>query len=273
MTNPRDRSASPPDDPTHPAPSSPPAPSSEGLASTLRGLAERRSIPVPGASELWAGKIRVLGELGSGAMAKVLRGYDTKLRREVALKVTRLPRGELPRDELARFAEEAQITAQLEHPNVVPVHDLGTAPDGHAYFSMKLIPGRSLETILERRRNNDPATLAQFGLRRLLDVFLHVCQAIDYAHARSVVHRDLKPANIMVGDFGEVQVMDWGIAKLLEANPARPAMVTTSSEDTSISDVERAEGTRGSVRPGVTSVRTAAKAWQTQYGAVIGTPE
>ena len=95
-------------------------------------------------------------------------------RREVALKVTRLPRGELPRDELARFAEEAQITAQLEHPNVVPVHDLGTAPDGHAYFSMKLIPGRSLESILEQRRNNDPATLAQFGLRRLLDVFLRV---------------------------------------------------------------------------------------------------
>jgi len=209
-------------------------------------------------------------------MAKVLRGYDTKLRREVALKVTRLPRGELPRDELARFAEEAQITAQLEHPNVVPVHDLGTGPDGHAYFSMKLIPGRSLETILERRRNNDPATLAQFGLRRLLDVFLHVCQAIDYAHARSVVHRDLKPANIMVGDFGEVQVMDWGVAKLLGPNAAQPATVTTSSEETSTSDVEKAEGSGGSggsVRPLVTSVRTAAKAWQTQYGAVIGTPE
>ena len=218
----------------------------------------------------------MLGELGSGAMAKVLRGYDTKLRREVALKVTRLPRGELPRDELARFAEEAQITAQLEHPNVVPVHDLGTGPDGHAYFSMKLIPGRSLETILERRRNNDPATLAQFGLRRLLDVFLHVCQAIDYAHARSVVHRDLKPANIMVGDFGEVQVMDWGVAKLLGPNAAQPATVTTSSEETSTSDVEKAEGSGGSggsVRPLVTSVRTAAKAWQTQYGAVIGTPE
>ncbi|HYQ47075.1 MAG TPA: serine/threonine-protein kinase [Polyangiaceae bacterium] len=228
-------------------------------------------MPAPGAGEqLWAGKIRVLGELGSGAMAKVMRGYDTKLRREVALKVTRLPRGELPRDELARFAEEAQITAQLEHPNVVPVHDLGTAPDGHAYFSMKLIPGRSLETILERRRANDPAMLAQFGLRRLLDVFLQVCQAIDYAHARGVVHRDLKPANIMVGDFGEVQVMDWGIAKLLGPSAAQPTNVSTSIEAASIADVEN---TGGSVRPGVTSVRTASKAWQTQYGAVIGTPE
>src|SRR6478752_4138898 len=271
MTNLRDRFSSHPDDasqaPASSAPKSPPVPNS----------GERRSIPaIAGGEQLWAGKIRVLGELGSGAMAKVLRGYDTKLRREVALKVTRLPRSELPRDELARFAEEAQITAQLEHPNVVPVHDLGTAPDGHAYFSMKLIPGRSLETILERRRNNDPATLAQFGLRRLLDVFLQVCQAIDYAHARGVVHRDLKPANIMVGDFGEVQVMDWGVAKLLGPNAAQPATVTTSSEETSTSDVEKAEGSGGSggsVRPLVTSVRTAAKAWQTQYGAVIGTPE
>ncbi|HET7543592.1 MAG TPA: serine/threonine-protein kinase [Polyangiaceae bacterium] len=266
MTTPRDRFSSLPDDATLPASSGRKTPATPNSG-------ERRSLPAPGANELWAGKIKVLGELGSGAMAKVLRGYDTKLRREVALKVTRLPRGELPRDELARFAEEAQITAQLEHPNVVPVHDLGTAPDGHAYFSMKLIPGRSLETILERRRENDPATLAQFGLRRLLDVFLQVCQAIDYAHARGVVHRDLKPANIMVGDFGEVQVMDWGIAKLLGPNAAQPATVSTSVEETSIPDVEHPEGNRGSVRPGVTSVRTASKAWQTQYGAVIGTPE
>ena len=81
----------------------------------LPNAGEKGSLPPPGAGELWAGKFRVLGELGSGAMAKVLRGYDTKLRREVALKVTRLPRSELPRDELARFAEEAQITAQLDH--------------------------------------------------------------------------------------------------------------------------------------------------------------
>lgn len=269
MTTPRDRSPSPPDAASRPA-----TPSARSLRSAPSpSAAERRSLPAPSETELWAGKIRVLGELGSGAMAKVLRGYDTKLRREVALKVTRLPRTELPRDELARFAEEAQITAQLEHPNVVPVHDLGTAPDGHGYFSMKLIPGRSLETILEQRRANDPATLAQFGLRRLLDVFLQVCQAIDYAHARGVVHRDLKPANIMVGDFGEVLVMDWGVAKLMEPTAARPATVTTSTEEGSIPDVEIVEAPKLSARPGVTSVRTAAKAWQTQYGTVIGTPE
>jgi hypothetical protein len=259
MTNPRDRSASHPDDSTLPpvvrGSVPPPTPRPNSVAP--------KSLPAPGAPDLWAGKIRVLGEVGSGAMATVLRGFDTKL-----------PRRELPRQQLARFAEEAQITAQLEHPNVVPVHDIGASPDGHAYFSMKLIPGRSLETILEQRRAEDPATLAQFGLRRLLDVFLQVCQAIDYAHARGVVHRDLKPANIMVGDFGEVLVMDWGVAKLMESSStARPQIVTTSTEEGSLPDIEGSEGAHTSLRPGVTSVRAAAKAWQTQDGTVIGTPE
>jgi serine/threonine protein kinase len=269
MTNQRDSSASSPDASSRPsvAPGSTPPTSPQPTSAT------RRSIPPGTPTELWAGKIRVLGELGSGAMAKVLRGYDTKLRREVALKVTKLARRDMPRQQLARFAEEAQITAQLEHPNVVPIHDLGASPDGHAYFSMKLIPGRSLEAILERRRQEDPATLAQFGLRRLLDVFLQVCQAIDYAHARGVVHRDLKPANIMVGDFGEVLVMDWGVAKLSEPSAAKPGTVTTNTEDGSIPDIEPGDGAAPSIRPGITSVRAAAKAWQTQDGTVIGTPE
>src|SRR5688572_10875424 len=269
MTNPRDRSESTPDDGARTSV----VPGSPASVTPKPAAAARRSIPVPGANDLWAGKIRVLGELGSGAMAKVLRGYDTKLRREVALKVTKLPRREMPRQQLARFAEEAQIMAQLEHPNVVPVHDLGTSPEGHGYFSMKLIPGRSLETILEQRRVEDPVTLAQFGLRRLLDVFMQVCQAIDYAHARGVIHRDLKPANIMVGDFGEVLVMDWGVAKLMDPSATRAGTVTTSVEEGSIADVEPADGAASSPRPGITSVRAAAKAWQTQDGTVIGTPE
>jgi serine/threonine protein kinase len=268
MTHSRDDSP-PPDEASRPS-----APPGSAVVATPRpSSAPRRAISVPPPNDLWSGKIRVLGELGSGAMAEVLRGYDTKLRREVALKVTRLSRKEMPRQQLARFAEEAQIMAQLEHPNVVPVHDLGTSPDGRGYFSMKLIPGRSLETILEQRRANDPATLAQFGLRRLLDVFLQVCQAIDYAHARGVIHRDIKPANIMVGDFGEVLVMDWGVAKLMEPSAARATAVTTSAEEGSIPDVETGDSVFPPARPGVTSVRAAAKAWQTQDGTVIGTPE
>jgi hypothetical protein len=191
--------------------------------------------------------------VGRGAVGSVLRGMDTKLRRELAIKVTSRSREELPTPLVARFVEEAQITAQLEHPNVIPVHDLGLDPEGRPYFTMKLVRGRSFETILEQRRARDPATLTEFGLRRLLDVFLQVCQAVDYAHSRGVIHRDLKPANIMVGDFGEVLVMDWGVAKL-KGRSEQPSLVT---------DEERAD---------VTSVRAENDVFGTQAGSIVGTP-
>jgi hypothetical protein len=254
------------------SPQNPPAPPSGTGGEPTEAPApapapRRRASQASGSGELWGGKFEITGEVGSGAMGRVLRGFDTKLRREVALKVTKLPRQEMPRDELARFVEEAQVTAQLEHPNVAPVHDLGLGPDGHGYFSMKLVRGRSLATILEERRAGDPATLAQFGLRRLLDVFQQVCQAIEYAHARGVVHRDLKPANIMVGDFGEVLVMDFGVAKLVGSQAGG---VTTKVDET-----EASEGGEAPSPPtaDVTSVRTITKAWETHAGTIVGTPE
>ena len=220
--------------------------------------------------ELWGGRIQVRGEVGRGAMGQVLLGFDTKLRREMALKVTHLPRGEIPRQLLARFVEEAQVNAQLEHPNIVPVHDLGLDPSGRAYFSMKLVRGRSLEDILTARLNGDAATLAQFGLRRLLDVFLQVCLAMEYAHARGVIHRDLKPANVMIGDFGEVAVMDWGVAKLKEI----AAGVSTEAEALAAEHefIDSLDGGPVSAPGPVTSVRAQTKAWQTHDGVVLGTP-
>src|SRR3954468_2411678 len=113
---------------------------------------EMRRVSQP-STGLWGGRIQVEEEIGRGGMARVLRAVDTKLRRELALKVTLGSRQELSREALARFVEEAQITAQLEHPNVMPMHDLGVDPDGHAYFSMKLIRGQSLETIIEKRQS------------------------------------------------------------------------------------------------------------------------
>ena len=216
---------------------------------------------------LWGGRIQVRGEVGRGAMGQVLLGYDTKLRREMALKVTHLPRGELPRQLLARFVEEAQVNAQLEHPNIVPVHDLGLDPSGRAYFSMKLVRGRSLEDILTARLNGDESTLAEFGLRRLLGVFLQVCLALEYAHARGVIHRDLKPANVMIGDFGEVRVMDWGVAKLKQT----AAGVSTESEALA-AELEWIDSGPHSTPGPVTSVRAETKAWQTHDGVVLGTP-
>ncbi len=203
-------------------------------------------------SALWSDRIRAGEEVGRGAAGSVLRGMDTKLRRELAIKVTSLPRDQLPAALFGRFVEEAQITAQLEHPNVIPVHDLGVDPEGRPYFSMKLVRGRSLETMLEQRKARDPATLTEVGLRRLLDVFLQVCQAVDYAHARGVIHRDLKPANIMVGDFGEVLVMDWGVAKL-KARPDQPCAFPDEQ------------------RPDVSLLR-ADEGQRTLAGAIVGTP-
>lgn len=220
--------------------------------------------------ELWGGRIEVRGEVGRGAMGQVLLGFDTKLRREMALKVTHLPRGDIPRQQLARFVEEAQVNAQLEHPNIVPVHDLGVDPQGRAYFSMKLVRGRSLEDILTARLNGDEATLAEFGLRRLLDVFLQVCLALEYAHARGVIHRDLKPANVMIGDFGEVAVMDWGVAKLKEMAAGVSTEVDALAAEHEF--IDSLDGPPVSAPGPVTSVRAEMKAWQTHDGAVLGTP-
>jgi serine/threonine protein kinase len=215
----------------------------------------------------------VLEEIGRGATAQVLRGFDTKLRREMAVKVALVPRRQMPRDHLARFAAEAQITAQLEHPNIVPVHNLGLDPDGRVYFSMKLVRGRALDTIINMRLAGDTETLNEFGLRRLLDIFLQVCQAIEYAHARGVIHRDLKPANVMIGDFGEVAVTDWGVAKLLEhAQPGAGRAVSTGADELG-GEAEGDLTLTPALLPTVTTVRGQTKAWDTQTGAVLGTPQ
>src|SRR5262245_26082876 len=257
-------------------PSSPPT-SRPSAASTSRPSAppsaRRISIhPAPGEGALWGNRLQVLEEIGRGAMAQVLRGFDTKLRREMAVKVALVPRREMPRDHLARFAAEAQITAQLEHPNIVPVHNLGLDPDGRVYFSMKLVRGRPLDEILDLRQMGDTETMNEFGLRRLLDIFLQVCLAMEYAHARGVIHRDLKPANVMVGDFGEVAVTDWGVAKLLEhAEPGAGRAVSTGADN--LGEVESEGSMTPPSLPTVTSVRAQTKAWDTLSGTVLGTPQ
>lgn len=150
-----------------------------------------------------------LGEpLGAGGVGEVRAAHDAVLRREVAIK--RLIR-DLPgtRD---RFVAEAQVTAQLDHPNIVPVHDLGVDADGRLYLAMKRVRGRSLAELLE---SPDAPVL-----EGRLDIFRKVCDAVAFAHARGVLHRDLKPDNIMVGAFGEVLVMDWGLARAVGARDA-----------------------------------------------------
>jgi serine/threonine protein kinase len=149
-------------------------------------------------------------EIGRGGMGAVYRALDVALGRDVAVKL--LSNRFAPDSPFARrFLSEARITGQLQHPGIPAVHQVGTLPDGRPFLAMKLIKGNTLDALLEERA--DPS--AERG--RLLGVFEAVCQAVGYAHAHRVIHRDIKPANVMVGAFGEVQVMDWGLAKVLDA--------------------------------------------------------
>jgi serine/threonine protein kinase/WD40 repeat protein len=164
------------------------------------------------------GRYEVISELGRGGMGVVLLARDPELRREVAIKVVADTR-DLDRVQLARFVAEAQITSQLDHPNIVPVHDMGVTPEGELYFVMKRVQGVELAEVLELLRDGDPETCQEWTEHRLLTAFVKVCQAVAYAHERGVLHRDLKPSNVMLGEFGEVLVVDWGVARLLAASP------------------------------------------------------
>jgi eukaryotic-like serine/threonine-protein kinase len=177
----------------------------------------------------------LLEEIGRGGMGVVLRCRDGALNRDLAIKVLQDCYRDRP-DLVSRFIEEARITGQLQHPFIVPVHELGTLPDGRPYFAMKLVEGRTLAELLQERP--DPAQ----DQPRLLQIFEHICQTIAYAHSKAVIHRDLKPSNVMVGTFGEVQVMDWGLAK-----------AGVGSQESGVTDQE--SGAVG----------------QTQAGAVLGT--
>src|SRR5689334_19756271 len=145
-----------------------------------------------------------VGELiGRGGMGEVVLADDLQLERKVAIKRMR---GEQPTTEaIVRFLREAKIQARLDHPAIVPVHALGHDSAGRPYFTMKRLAGTTLADTIER------ATASQ---QTLLRAFVDVCLAIDFAHARSVIHRDLKPSNIMLGDYGEVYVLDWGVARI-----------------------------------------------------------
>ncbi|MCC6898023.1 MAG: serine/threonine protein kinase [Polyangiaceae bacterium] len=151
--------------------------------------------------------------LGAGGMGEVRLCGDAWVGREVAMKVMRAGAGS-ERAARARFLREARVQGQLEHPSVVPVYDLGHDESGQEFFTMKRVKGQTLEEILTALRAGDAAAEQKFGRRRLLSAMSQVCLAVAYAHSRGVIHRDLKPANIMLGDFGEVYVLDWGIARI-----------------------------------------------------------
>lgn len=153
--------------------------------------------------------------IGSGGMKIVVKSEDINVGRNIAMAISK----DASEQKQLRFLEEARITASLEHPNIVPVHDIGRSKSGVPYFTMKLVHGVTLAKILDSLRNGDPAIQKRFPLHVRLDIFLKICDAIAFAHSCGVIHLDLKPDNIQVGEYGEVLVLDWGIARRLDDVP------------------------------------------------------
>lgn len=223
-----------------------------GSGVRLRPVAGEDALAVPAESDAaaelltfagGAGKYQIHKEIARGGIGVIMGGRDDELGRRVAVKVLQDRHLQSP-NVVRRFIEEAQIGGQLQHPGIVPVYELGLH-DGLPFFAMKLIKGRTLANLLEERPPGD------LQLPRFLGIFESVCHTVAYAHARGVIHRDLKPANIMVGQFGEVQVVDWGMAKVLNAEEA-----AAKSDE------------------GVSTVRSAAANGDSESldGSVIGTP-
>ena len=160
-----------------------------------------------------AGRYEISGEVARGGMGIILNAFDSNIRRDVAMKVITGDWQE-SREFIERFVREAQVQGQLEHPNICPVHELGVDKDGLIYFTMKMVHGESLAERIKRVKEEDSAGDPK-RLTGVLNVFLKICDGIAFAHSRGIIHRDLKPDNIMVGDFGEVYVMDWGLGKIV----------------------------------------------------------
>ena len=167
-------------------------------------------------------------ELGRGGAGLVKMAWDKHLRRVVALKT---PLDALPQSELDRFLSEAQTTGGLEHPSIVPIYDLGILSEGEIFYTMKYVRKHSLREMLDAHCRGDEVARKEFGLYRMLTVLQQVCMAIHYAHVKGVLHRDLKPDNIMVGEYGEVFVMDWGLAMVRKGGVlAQPKALTAEEE-------------------------------------------
>src|SRR4030095_7056930 len=200
--------------------------------------------------DLGSSKYLVLHKLGSGGMGTVYLAQDVDLGRKVAVKV--MNAADSTEALASRMMREARIVALLEHPSIVPIHDVGKLEDGRVFYAMKLVQGKRL----------DQAAADRTSLLDLLRIFQKVCEAVAFAHARNVIHRDLKPENIMVGPFGEVLVMDWGVAKVMTGPRTKTESESAGLRAASFKDVELVD----------TLPLDAAAPGDTSGGTIIGTP-
>ena len=205
----------------------------------------RESAEIP---DLTGTRYSLLERVARGGMGVVYAAKDEKLQRRVALKV--LDAQEADRDLANRLIREALVLARLEHPGIVPVHDVGTLNDGRVFYTMKFVQGQRLDQYIENVSS----------VTQRLRLFLRICDAVAFAHAYGVLHRDLKPANIMVGSFGEVLVMDWGLAKFLQEDTDRQSQIA-DPDATILEKPNKAGDSSGGVQ-----------AIATGHGTIMGTP-
>ncbi|MCA9130124.1 MAG: protein kinase [Planctomycetales bacterium] len=237
---------------------------------TLRVPAHERSPVVrPRSTEMPVQKddsrYQIEGEIARGGMGVIIKGRDTDLGRELAIKVLLDSHKSNP-NMIERFVEEAQIGGQLQHPGIVPVYELGQFSDERPFFTMKLVKGETLAAILAHRSSPGEEQ------PKLLGIFEQICQTMAYAHSKGVIHRDLKPANIMVGAFGEVQVMDWGLSKVLNTGGVADEKRSLNKQrDVSVIKTLRSTGSGDLRSGGIGSGSAGSSGSDTQHGSIMGT--
>jgi serine/threonine protein kinase len=201
--------------------------------------------------EMLAGKkYKVITTIGRGGMGVVMQARDLRIRRTVAMKVMKTMH-QFSRENVLRFVDEAQLTGQLEHPNIVPVYELGNDEAGESFYTMKYVKGITLDDVLRGLRHGRPQMIGKYPLGALLTIFQKICDAVAFAHSKGVIHRDLKPENVMIGAYGEVLVMDWGLAKNLTGAQRGGGQIETTF---------------------ATEPHPDPRGFQTLHGLIVGTP-
>jgi serine/threonine protein kinase len=195
-------------------------------------------------------KYKVITTIGRGGMGVVMQARDLRIRRTVAMKVIKTEH-QFSRENVLRFVDEAQLTGQLEHPNIIPVYELGTDEQGEIFYTMKYVKGITLDNVLRGLQNGRQQMIEKYSLGTLLTIFQKICDGVAFAHSKGVVHRDLKPENVMIGSYGEVLVMDWGLAKNM-TGASRPANHVETARDAAAA---------GDLR-----------GFETMHGLIVGTP-
>ncbi len=201
-------------------------------------------------------RYKIMGSIGRGGMGVVHQARDLRIHRTVAMKVIKTA-SQFSRENVLRFVDEAQLTGQLQHPNIVPVYELALDDQDEVFYTMKFVKGITLDDVLRGLRKGEQAMVKEYSLTALLDIFQKICDGVAYAHSKGIVHRDLKPDNIMIGEYGEVLVMDWGLAKRMSSGVHDEHLADATPRDTE----ENSEMPPANLRE-----------FQTLNGLIVGTP-